>query len=235
MNKTLRILIMFFSAFCFAVLVVFCVQLFLQNRGVERAEMHVPAVIEQNQNDEQQDNDEEYEPAPEDDPPPDEPDEPEPNLQRHEIEMPGREFILSLYADENNFVHSYSEIVDLFTYQGDSAAFLKIQMVLIPEDSENFAIDFMETQFDVHAVPDGRFFEDERYLYIAISESGLSGIYAIAIIEDEARYETWILAIPYTPNFGVALTIHYRENAQLAALEEILNTLELLPRDDIED
>ena len=234
MNKALKILIMFFTVVCFIVLVVFCVELILQNRGVERGVMQVPAGIEDDPDEQPPDYNEndEYDPQ-EDDPPDDAP--PGPHLVWYEIIMPSGAFVLGMYVDINSFEHNSGGVRDWFAFTGArGTAFLEVQMVQIPEDSENYAIEFMEIQFDVQGVPYEMYFYDERYRIISISDSELSGIYAIAI-EEYATYETWILAIPDTDNLGAAITIRYHDDAQQLALEAILNTMELLPIVDTDD
>ena len=228
MNKTLKILIMFFTVVCFAMLVVFCVELVLQNRGVERGVIQAPGNIDDLNDDLQGYNENDDDEPPDDDPPEDEA--PEPLLEWHEILMPSGEFVLGMYVDINSFEHDDSEeVVDWFIYLGEGAtAFLGIHMVLIPEDSDNYAIDFMENRFEVQGVPYEMYYYDERYRSISISDSELSGVYAIAIDED-VTFKTWILAIPYTDNLGVAITIRYQDDTQRLALEAILNTMELLP------
>ena len=222
MNKTLRILIMFFTVVCLVVLVVFCVELILQNRGVERGVIQAPAEIEDDPDEQPPDYDGDEEEPLEDEIP-------EPLLDRFAIPMPGGEFILGMYVDMDRFGHNSGEILDWFVYMGGGAtAFLEIHMVQIPEDSENYAIEFMEGRFDVQGVP------DEDYTHTRISNSGLSGMYALADYEG-TRFETWILAIPNTPNFGVAITISYRDYEQLLALEAILDTMELLSGRDADE
>ena len=235
MNKTLKILIMFFSVVCLAVLVVFCVELFLQNRGVERGVIQAPAVTTDDSNDQPPDynDNEEYQPQ-EEEPPEDIP--PEPLLEWREIIMPSGEFVLGMYVDINSFEHDDTEeVVDSFIYLGEGAtAFLGIHMVRIPEESDNYAIEFMENSFGVQGVPDEMYYYDERYRITFIGDSDLSGVYAIAI-EEEVTYETWILAIPYTDNLGVAITIRWQNDTQRIGLEAILNTMELLPISDMND
>ena len=237
MNKTLKICLALFTGICFVVLVVFCVELILQNRGVERAVPQTPAFADvqadDSENNEfgQNEDHEPYEP----DPPEDSPPAPAPApavLERHEFEMPTGAFKLVMYVDMNNFEYDYFDVADWFTYLGEGAtAFLEIHRVLISEEENNPAVSFMADRFEVEAVPDERYFQDETYRYISISDSDLSGIYAIADL-DGTIFETWILAIPYTENLGAAITISYRDNTQLSALEAILSTMELLLIDD---
>lgn len=230
MNKVSKILIMFFTVVCFILLVVFCVELILQNRGVERGVMQAPAAIEDDPEDEPPDHNDNDEYEPSEELPPEE-EIPEPIFDRFDIPMPGEEYVLGMYVDINRFGHNTSGVRDWFVYSGGGVAFLDIQMIQIPEASENYAVEFLENQFDVQGVP------DEGYTYMA--DSGLSGMYAIAIVgiaeEEELRYETWILAIPNTPNFGVAITIRYQDFEQYSALNAILDTMELLPLIDISD
>ena len=230
MNKALKILIMFFTVVCFIVLVVFCVELVLQNRGVERGVIQAPAAADDYPNDERSDynDNDEYEPPDEEELPEEEV--PEPLLERFEFEIPNGGFVLRWYVDINRFGHNYGEILEWFVYSdGDATAFLEVHMVQIPEEYENYAVVFMENRFEVQGVP------DEEHTYITIGNSGLSGIYAKATAEEEIRFETWILANPHTPNLGVAITIRYRDYEQFSALEAILDSMQLLPINGMDD
>ena len=235
MGKMLKNLLIVLALVCMIVLVVFCVELFMLNRGGNSGG---DDAISSPAGNSAGGGEGEGQAAPGTNPPSGEGasddagraggESPSPGRQteapsgtRYEHLMPPGDSLLILYADDETF--EYIELNDgyLYEYTGGGTASLEVSMVHMPLGIDARAGDYLDGYVGSGGTITGR--------ETPIGRSSLEGVYVHGEIDGE-KYEAWIHSFAEVgiEDMGVAFIIHYRNDGQKNALNNILDTLTLV-------
>ena len=236
MNKTVKNIILVFTLVCLIVLVVFVIELFVQNRGTEDSggaaaapasgapastggsNARPPASPAGNGPSSGESSSGQPEaPA-------------KPAGKRYELPYSAYK-TLFIYVDEELFKHIEMDSGDMFVYigedpeegagedSGEGKASLEICPVPIPDGAEACAETFL----------DGYLEGNESFVSgtSQIKQSALSGIF-VSGVKDGETFEAWIHdTADGSGGKGIAFVLRYSDNEQKSALYAILDTLEL--------
>ena len=219
MNSTIKKVIMVFTLFCVIFLIIFCVELFLLNRGREgpayalRAPPHT-------------------EPPPEEvegpnETPPEEPDpagngtqpedpDPERTGTLYQLEM-ASDIMLTVYADEELFEFTDNTQHWIFTHV-DGEAELEIHLTYLPHGPSAFAT----TVLDIYLDGETSSIRGERQ----VGSSSLRGVYVTGSSETQV-VSAWIMELDTVDgdNLGVAIVVISTGEEEVESINAILDTM----------
>jgi len=218
-------LLLGFTLVCVVVLIVFCIQLIVINRGVDPVDPG-PGISGGPSQGEEDTNGEEEDPNGEDENGingyvPSTP-RPTPQGTRNEIRVTPESFLV-VYAREELFDFEEQEVDWWFFYRGGGNAALEISYVLITAQGVEAHIESLLNSYtggsNIEVNGDG-----------LITGSELRGFHALSMHEG-GTYEAWIHTLP---GFDLALVfvINYENDQQRDALYEVLNTLDIIGADE---
>ena len=221
MSKTIKKTITIFTVLCAALLIVFCVELLLINRGRDDAGttmIRTPSTESPQSN-----------PTANQVVPPVEtipasnvntPDgtETENIGSRYELNM-ASDVQLILYSDEEHFEFTDMDPVWIFDHV-DSEARLEVSLRYLPQQAEVYAASFLDGYLDGET----SVVRGERQ----VARSNLRGVYVTGISETET-YAAWIIPIDTgdDDNLGVAIMMVYRNEVLRDELLGIVDTIEM--------
>ncbi|MDR0490723.1 MAG: hypothetical protein LBH28_05710 [Oscillospiraceae bacterium] len=235
MNKTVKNLILIFTLLCIIVLVVFSVELILVNRdtGGKAREPAVSGNVSGNAPSGTGESDGGQASSPDDgnatsggagDSSANKP--AQPTGEQYKLIYSNSETLV-LYADEELFEHTHTEISgkDTFKYLDGGNATLEIYQVAIPLGADKRA------ETCINDYMDGK--ESSIIGMGPIKHSLLEGVYVVGVNEGET-IEAWIHSIPDDTeetydDVGLAVVVKHSNNEQKNALYAILDTLDLIP------
>ena len=221
MNNITKNLILGFTIVCVVVLIVFCIQIIVLNRGVDPAETG-PGISSGPQGDEGQDaqGDDEQTGDGEDDPgtPVQATPRPPPQGRRHEIRVTPESYLV-VYARDELFNFEEREADWWFYYTGGGTATLEISYIMItPIGVAAHAESHLN---NYTGGTDAQFTGEE-----SISGAEIRGYHASAMYGG-AMYESWIHTL-LGSDLALVFVIHYENNQQRDALYEVLSTLDMI-------
>jgi len=223
MSNLLKNILLGFTFVCVIVLLVFCIQLIVLNRGGEPSGPG-PAISGGQQGDENPDREGEGE---------EDPDgegeqgtngnvqsTPRPPAQgtRHEL-MVTLDSVLVIYARDELFDFEEREIDWWFNYKGGGNATLEISYILITAQG---VVAHAESFLNNYTGGTEAFFVGEDL----IVSSEISG-YHVTAVHGGGMYEAWIHTLP-SSDLALVFVINYENNQQRDALYEVLSTLDML-------
>ena len=222
MNTITKNLLLGLTFVCVVVLIVFCIQLIVINRGVDPANQGPGISGGPPQGEDDPDGEEEDDPNGEDEngangntplsprPPP--------QGKRHEIRVAPESYLV-IYAREELFGFEEQEIDWWFTYKGGGDATLEISYILITAQGVAAHAESLLKSYtggsDVEVTGDG-----------SIQGSELRGFHA-STIHGGVIYEAWIHTLQGI-DLALVFVINYENDQQRDALYEILSTLDMI-------
>jgi len=230
MSRVVKNVVVVFTVLCVIVLSIFCVELYVQNRGPGNGRGEGESMSGSSSGGTENDPD-----VSQLDPDKDPSDgagkpsdtgresgtpQPSPLGRRYEIGMPD-EMTLVLYVDDELFEHIEMDLRDMYEFKGTGTASLQIVLEFLSAGADALAIDYLDGY-----VGRGRTSVGEEG---QIRHSSLDGIF-MSGEKDGEIYEAWIHSFSTggNENWGVAFVLHYRDNIQKNALYEILDTLSMI-------
>jgi len=229
MNKTIKKIIVIFTALCALFLIVFTIELILLNRDSGGGEAE-PSLSGSTPSEDGATSagsgssgenpsgtaDSNGEPPPSDGPPP------APRGDRHERLMPN-DMDLVFYVDTALFEHTATEtedIIDVFSLRGEGPAGLEIRFVFMPQGVSAYAGSFLEVDFDAA--------ESTVHGEEPIRRSALRGV-SVSGTKNGTTYEAWIYMFsdPDLSNLGVAFITNFQNETQRNAIYAILDSLDM--------
>jgi hypothetical protein len=228
MSNISKNLLLALTLLCVIVLIIFCVELFLINRGTEPGGQSPAAAVDPPT--------EENEPDPTTEDPPggdvngngnqggtgdngpgDGAPRPPPQGERHELPIT-EDMKLVVYAREELFDYAENELDWWFIYTGGIAT-LEISFAVI--SPHGVAAD-AETFLNNYTGGDDSVFGGEEQ----IKGSSLRGYYVSANVDGEI-YEAWIHSLPNS-DFALIFVINFENDQQKEALYEVLGTIDIM-------
>jgi len=218
MSNITKNLLLALTLVCVIVLIVFCIQLIVINRGVEPAGAGSTVSGDSQQEDEDTEedenepgDDEDFDPGPAITTP-----RPPPQGTRYELRVTENSQLI-VYAREELFEFTQDELDWWFTYTGGGAAALEISFTLI---SPQGAAAHAETFLSNYSGGRSEFGGEE-----SIHGSPISG-YHVSAQQGSEWYEAWIHTLADS-DLALAFVINYQNEQQRAALYEVLSSLEI--------
>ena len=228
MNNIIKNLLLALTLVCAIAFIVFCVQLIVQNRGVEPINHGLSASEgAQQDGDEDSGDDENGDDTSGDETGDDTSDDdngvlqvtprPPPKGERHEL-LVAADTKLIIYVQEELFDFTQGELDWWFTYTGGGVATLEISFMLVT--AQGVAAD-AESFLNNYTGGSTSEFGGE----MSIQGSALRGYYVSAILTGES-FEAWIHTLPDS-DIALVFVINYKNDRQREALYEILGTMDL--------
>jgi len=238
-NKTVKNIILVFTILCAVVLIVFSVELILQNRSTEAVDNDDGAsssagAFTGNSGGSEPDSEGltsqgngEEDPngnagGDEDERPATGSLRPTPPGSRRERGLPG-DMTLVIYTDNELFNREDPEmddIYDVFTFRGDGTAEFQIRLVAISGDIRTYAGNYLAADFEISEPK----VSSEDYI-------GLSSLYGVMAsgVRDGLYYELWVhrFTKPEVNDLGLAFVLIYQNSALKDALYDILDSIEI--------
>jgi len=230
MSKLSKNLLLALSLVCAILLIIFCVELIIINRGVDPGEQS-PVVSGQPP-------EENEDPDPEDEDPPDDPGvngdtngtgtddpgtqtpRPPPQGTRHELQISATDDVkLIIYAKDELFDFSENELDWLITYTGGGNASLEIGFEFI---STQAIADVVETFLNNYTGSSNSTGSGEEF----IKGSSVRGYHVSASVES-GFYEAWIHNLQNS-DFALVFVLFYQDDQQKDALYEVLGTMDII-------
>jgi len=219
MSNITKNLLLALTLVCVIVLIVFCIQLIVINRGVEPAGAGATVSGDSQQGDEDpEDNendpgeDEGFDPGPAIVTP-----RPPPQGTRHELRVTENSQLI-VYARDELFDFTQDELDWWFTYTGGGTATLEIAFTLI---SPQGAAAHAETFLNSYTGGSRSEFVGEE----SIQGSPING-YHVTAQQGGEWYEAWIHTLSDS-DLALAFVITYQNEQQRAALHEVLSSMEI--------
>jgi len=228
MNNIIKNVILAFTLVCVIVLIVFCIQLLVINRGVEPKEAGSTISGDSQQEDEEPEEDEENVDGDDADSniggfvdPGQEAPRPPPQGIRRELLVAVNKWLV-IYAREELFDFQQGEIDWLFKYTGEGGAGAELEISFTFVTGQGGVGEHAQTFLNNYSGGSQSEYSGEEVIH----GSSLRGYHVSAQV-GTTTYEAWIHALEGS-DLALVLVINYTNDRQRDALYEVLSTLDMI-------